>query len=124
VGGRQMKIHGKDVFQGFPFRLIIRINITVALNYYMILVFILIIASRDAKLVYGCDVEERKRCARKLRKRRILERTSQVTSDYIDHCMDKLKLRKTKVCCLLWLPSIIIIFRFLGSGSRNSASSR
>jgi hypothetical protein len=76
----------------------------------------LIIPFRDAKLVYGCDVEERKRCARKTRKRRISERaltTSAVASSYVDPHISKLNLRKTKVCCLLWLLFFILIFWFL-----------
>jgi uncharacterized membrane protein YsdA (DUF1294 family) len=70
------------------------------------LMLFLIISSRDAKLVYGCDVEERKRRARKTRKRRISERdlhTLSVAFDDIDPHVAKLNLQKTKVCCLLWL---------------------
>jgi hypothetical protein len=62
--------------------------------------FVFIISSRDAKLVYGCDVEERRRYGIKAFKRAIPERA--VTSpSVISSCMDehsaKFNLRKYKV---------------------------
>ena len=68
------------------------------LCYKMNVVFV--ISSRDAKLVYGCDVEERRRYGRKARKRAISERTvtaSPVIFSYTDEHLAKLHLRKTKV---------------------------
>jgi hypothetical protein len=61
---------------------------------------VFIIPSRDAKLVYGCDVEERRRCGRKAYKRAMSERTmttTSVISSYMDEHLAKLHLRKTKV---------------------------
>jgi hypothetical protein len=83
---------------------------------YIKLMLFLIISSRDAKLVYGCDVEERKRCARKTRKRCISGRdltTLSVASNDTDPHVAKINLRKTRVCCLLWLLFFVIILWFL-----------
>jgi hypothetical protein len=77
--------------------LIIR-NIFCSLNqlfYEFNVVFI--ISCRDAKLVYGCDIEERRRKIRKAHKRRISETSMAAESDYSDCRLAKLQLRKTKV---------------------------
>jgi len=62
--------------------------------------FDFIISSRDAKLVYGCDVEERRRYGMKAFKRTIPERAVTAPS-VISSCTDehsaKLNRRKYKV---------------------------
>lgn len=62
--------------------------------------FVFIISSRDAKLVYGCDVDERRRYRIKAFKRAKAERAGTAPS-VISSCMDehsaKLLLRKSRV---------------------------
>jgi hypothetical protein len=61
---------------------------------------VFILSSRDAKLLYGCDVQERTRHGRKAFKRALSERartTSSVISSYMDEHLAKLNLRKNKV---------------------------
>jgi len=62
--------------------------------------FVFIIPSRDAKLVYGCDVEERRRYGMKAFKRAIPEKAVTAPS-VISSCTDehpaKINLRKYKV---------------------------
>jgi len=62
--------------------------------------FVFLISSRDAKLVYGCNVEERRRCGIKAFKRAKTE-GAVIASSVISGCTDehsaKLHLRKYRV---------------------------
>jgi hypothetical protein len=62
--------------------------------------FVFIISSRDAKLIYNCDVEERRRYGIKAFKRAIPERAvpaSSVISSCTDEHSAKFQLRKSRV---------------------------
>jgi hypothetical protein len=62
--------------------------------------FVFVTSSRDAKLVYDCDVEERRRYGRKTFKRAIPKTAgtaSSVISSYVDEHLAKIQLRKSRV---------------------------
>jgi hypothetical protein len=80
---------------------------------------IFIISSRDAKLVYSCDVEERRRHGRKAYKRAVSEKAmtaSTVISNYMDQHLAKLRLRKSKVWHQLSLCFVVSYFGFMQMG--------
>jgi hypothetical protein len=81
--------------------------------------FFFVISFRDAKLVYGCDIEERKRSKRRAHKRHFSEMavaTSSASFNDLDFQLAKLRLRRTKVWCLKCLSFVMLVCSFLPMG--------